>query len=338
MSKGVTREWALYGGAGFIGQHLANSILSKSPGDSVTLLDIRSPAEQGWKAPLEEYVSTGRLKHVIADVRDFSQLEKNSHPFNTIVNLAAIHREPGHTQDEYFETNVTGAENICRLAEQVACKEIIFTSSIAVYGIHDRPVDETTTPEPKMPYGQSKLKAEEIHKSWAERNSGKLSIVRPGGVFGRGENGNVTRLVGEMLKRKRAIQINPDQVKAGIYIEELLSIIDWLRSQPTGGEGYHLVNGVTETPITFDAYGNALRKLKGFERRAFVVPESLLKIASGMLTPLSAVFSCQSKFHPRRITKLTLVNDVRATKLAEMGYPFRWSLEDALTDWLEQGL
>jgi hypothetical protein len=98
------------------------------------------------------------------------------------------------------------------------------------------------------------------------------------------------------------------------------------------------VNAVTAEPLTFNAYGEALNKLRRFEKQPFVVPESLLKMASSLLTPLSLVFSSHSKVHPRRITKLTLVNDVRATELREMGYPYRWPLDGALDHWLKQGL
>jgi nucleoside-diphosphate-sugar epimerase len=338
MNNDKPQKWALYGGAGFIGQHLANSILSRSASDSVTLLDLLSPQEQGWRAPLQPFLENGRLSAVKADVRDYRQLQVASDAFDVMVNLAAIHREPGHEKEEYFETNVSGARNICQLAEEVGCGEIIFTSSISVYGIHDRPADENSTPVPKMPYGQSKLEAEDIHRDWANRVGGKLSIIRPGVVFGRGEEGNVSRLVSEMLKRDRAIRIHPDQVKAGIYIEELLSIIHWLRTQDPGPPGFHLVNGVTETPITFNAYGRALDLVKNLRKQPFTAPEVLLKTAAATLTPLSRFFPAGSKVHPRRITKLTLVNDIRATALMDMGYPFSWSLESALEHWLQEGL
>jgi nucleoside-diphosphate-sugar epimerase len=338
MSEEQAKEWGIYGGAGFIGQHLALSVLERHPGDRVTLLDIVPPARQGWRVPLERHLAGGRLDIVQADVRDYGQMAGDAKPFDVIVNLAAVHREPGHGPEEYFETNVSGAENCCRIARESACREIIFTSSIAVYGIHDRSVDEHSRPEPKMPYGQSKLRAEGIYQKWAEETGGRLSIIRPGVVFGKGERGNVTRLVGEMLKRNRSMQIRPDQIKAGIYIEELLGIIHWLRAQTPGEAGFHLVNGVTEPPLTFNSYGQALEKTHGFGKRPFVVPESLLKGSAGLLTPLSRFFSSRSKFHPRRITKLTLVNDVRATQLLEMGYPYQWPLDDALAHWLEQGL
>jgi hypothetical protein len=78
--------------------------------------------------------------------------------------------------------------------------------------------------------------------------------------------------------------------------------------------------------------------MKHFENRPFTAPEVLLKTAAAMLTPFSRLFPAGSKVHPRRITKLTLINDIRATALMDMEYPFTWSLEAALTHWLDKGL
>jgi len=338
MDENRQCEWGLYGGAGFIGQHLAYSILNSHPDHQVTLLDLRGPGAFKWIAPLEKYVAAGRLHVHEADVREYEQLAGYPRKFDVIVNLAAILREPGHRREEYFETNVSGARNVCRVAEEMGCNEIIFTSTVAVYGIHDQTVDERSTPQPKMPYGQSKLEAEAIHRQWAEKTGGRLSIIRPGVVFGTGENGNATRLVREMLNRQRSIQIRPDQIKAGIYIEELIEICHWLRTRPPGPSGFHLVNAVSKEPLTFNAYGQTLDKMRHFSSKPFTVPESLLKLTAAMTTPLSWIFPSSSKFHPRRITKLTLVNDVRATELSALGYPFHWPLDEAMEHWLEQGL
>ena len=77
------------------------------------------------------------------------------------------------------------------------CKQIIFTSSISPYGIEDKLKDEDTIPCPNTPYGSSKLAAEKIHIAWQNRDIKNriLTIVRPGVVFGKGEGGNMSRLV-----------------------------------------------------------------------------------------------------------------------------------------------
>jgi len=331
-------DWGLYGGAGFIGQHLAYSILSKYPQDRVTLLDIRCSSDLEWKVPLESFLATERLTLLNVDVRDIRQVLKMAKPFDVMINLAAVHREPGHRPEEYFETNVSGARNICRMARDTACQEIIFTSSISVYGVHDHSVDEHSRLQPKTPYGQSKLEAENIHKAWADRTGGRLSIIRPGVVFGPGENGNVTRLVRESLKRGRAIQLEPDQPKAGIYIEELLNLIHWLRLQPLAAGECHLVNGVSNENLSFNDFGEALQKLQNFEKKPFKVSVPLLKAAILLMKPLGLVLPGTSKIHPVRLSKLTRANDIRSAELLTAGYSFSWPLEKALADWIEKGL
>ena len=338
MSTSESNQWALYGGAGFIGQQLAFSILNRIPQAHVHLLDIQDPAGISWKVPLDRFLGSDRLTIGRCDVRNAASLRQNSAKFDVIVNLAAVHREPGHRPAEYFETNVAGARNVCALAEEVGCREILFTSSISVYGIHDRPVDEATPVQARTPYGKSKLEAEGVHQEWARRTGGRLSIIRPGVVFGRGEEGNVARLLREMLKRDRAIRIRPDQAKAGIYIEELVDVFHWLRSQALLAGESQLVNGVSAECLTFNAYGRVLQDLCSFKRPPLTVPGTLLCLFSSLLNPLAGLFSPGFGFHPQRLAKLVTANDIRPAVLNRMGYPFAWPLERALADWLEKGI
>ena len=39
-----------------------------------------------------------------------------------VANFAAVHREPGHEDHEYYECNLLGAENVCNWVERVGCK------------------------------------------------------------------------------------------------------------------------------------------------------------------------------------------------------------------------
>ncbi len=338
MSTEHSQRWALYGGAGFIGQHLALSILQRFPQDCVHLLDLQAPGAISWKAPLQQYLGTPRLELHQCDVRDLASLRQHAAPFRVMVNLAAIHREPGHRAAEYFATNVAGAENICTLADEVNCRELLFTSSISVYGLHDQGVDEDTTPQPRTPYGQSKLQAEQVQRDWAQRSGGRLAIIRPGVVFGSGEDGNVTRLVREMLKRQRPIRIHPDQVKAGIYIQELVDVVHWLRQQALAAKEVQLINGVSHESLSFNAYGRTLGRIRELPNAPLVVPGRALDWATALMSPLAGLFPSGARFHPQRLRKLLRANDIRPTALNRMGYPFHWPLQRALADWLEKGL
>jgi nucleoside-diphosphate-sugar epimerase len=162
-----------------------------------------------------------------------------------IFNLAAVHREPGHNDGEFFFTNLIGAENVCQFAENVGCDTIFFTSSISPYGISDDVKDENTIPIPVTAYGSSKFAAEKIHQIWQAKNklTRRLVIVRPGVVFGPGEGGNVSRLIKAVLNRYFFYMGNKNTRKAGVYVKELCNAMFWVFSrQETTGELVSLFN------------------------------------------------------------------------------------------------
>lgn len=338
MITAKNTNWWLFGGAGFIGQYFARSVLSRDSEARVYLLDIRDPSRVGWKAGLGAFANNDRLGFFSCDVRNTIQIAARPQPGDVILNLAAVHREPGHRPSEYFETNLKGAENICRLAEDCGCDEILFTSSISVYGEHHAVADEDSTPSPKTAYGQSKLQAEEIHIRWAERTSGKLTIIRPGVVFGPGEGGNVSRLLKESLRRQRAIYLQPDLAKAGIYIDELIELIHWLHLQAETRGNPLLVNGVSGDLLHFNDYGMALQEMLHFERPPLNIPINALAFALKLASPLKYLVSTSSKLHPERLIKLTRPNAIRSQRLQVWGYPYAWPLDRALTDWIDRGI
>ena len=123
----------IFGGAGYIGTHLARYLLSTKRFDHVHLADIRQP---DWEM---ENVSSS-----ITDVRQPIPRELISKQPTWIFNFAAIHREPGHEPHEYFDTNLAGARNVCAHADAVGCENVFFSSSISVYGPTEGPTRSST--------------------------------------------------------------------------------------------------------------------------------------------------------------------------------------------------
>ena len=109
-------------------------------------------------------------------------------------------------------------------AEKWNIKKIVFTSSIAPYGAAEELKKETTLPTPNTAYGISKLVAEKIHEKWqnGDATHRQLTIVRPGVVLGKGENGNTTRLYWAIRGHKFAYPGRKDTIKACIYVKELV--------------------------------------------------------------------------------------------------------------------
>ena len=204
-------SFIIFGGCGFIGTHMARLLRELRPDAKVYIADIEAEGSE-----------FSRFVDVRKPISMSGEFDKDT----LIFNFAAIHRTPGHPDHAYFETNIRGAENVCEFARKHGIENIVFTSSIAPYGAAEDLKTEDTLPTPNTPYGISKLVAEEIHREWAAENENRrLSIVRPGIVFGTGEQGYMTRLYQALKKHKFAYAGRKDTIKACIYVKDLVRVM-----------------------------------------------------------------------------------------------------------------
>jgi nucleoside-diphosphate-sugar epimerase len=80
------------------------------------LADFRRTPSTTWPDDLQVHQQNGRVQCVELDVRQPILHLDLPLDVELIVNLAAVHREPGHEPDEYFATNLPGADNVCAWA------------------------------------------------------------------------------------------------------------------------------------------------------------------------------------------------------------------------------
>lgn len=325
----------IFGGTGFIGCFFAEFLLSNSHSDKVYLVDIE-PIESKSSLFRRNQLINKNIVYVKGDVRKPLNWFTPSEKISLVVNLAAIHREPGHEQYEYFETNLYGAENICDWSVMVNCQNILFTSSISPYNVNQELKDETSLPLPSSAYGCSKLIAEKIHQIWQAQDDSnrRLVIVRPGVVFGPGEGGNVTRLIKAVLHHYFFYMGNQDTRKAGVYVKELCNAMWWvLQRQVANDEHFSLFNmSMTPGPSIQD-YVNSVCKVAKIKRFVPSLPYSLLLIISHFIDLLARPLGIKHPFSPVRIYKLVRSNNISPNYLVENGYEYRYTLDTAFADW-----
>lgn len=326
-------NYIITGGTGFIGTHLTNLIKEHCKDAQVWNLDIvkpgtPNPVVKDYKPALRDG-QTLQSTYVECDIRrPIGNLPFSPTENDIIFNFAAVHRTPGHEDHEYFETNIYGAENVVAFAEKWNIKKIVFTSSIAPYGAAEELKEETTLPTPNTPYGISKLVAEKIHQAW--QNGGKdrhLTIVRPGVVFGKGENGNFTRLYWAIRGHKFAYPGRKDTIKACIYVKELVRFIFWnvtKRDSP-----FEIYNCCFEPAYTIEHIVLAMKKVTGLTQFVPDIPNWLIMPAATVIGALGAPMG----ICPARVKKLQISTNISGKQLAECGYKFKWSFEEALDDW-----
>ena len=312
----------IIGGSGFIGGHLFSKLSQKN---KVFIIDLKANnSNDQFKMD---------IKKKIKNLNELNNID-------LIINLAAIHKEPGHEDYEYFETNIKGAENVCEFAENIGCKNIIFTSSIAPYGIEDKLKDETTVPQPVTAYGSSKLQAEKIHVAWQKKDEANriLTIVRPGIVFGKFENANMYRMVKLVHKRFFFYMGNRNTAKASIYVKELVNQLIWVNTKQNKDELQKnvLFNAAMWPNPTIQEYVKTTCKVFNIKRFIPSVPYTFLLSLGYIFEIFFRLIGKNNLFSPVRLRKLVRSNLIKPSFLINNNYKFQYSLETAFADWKKE--
>ena len=213
------------GGSGFIGTRLVEYLLKD--GHNVKIYD---------KVESKTYPELT----TVGDVRDREALIKACEGMDIIYNLAAEHADNVTPLSLYDEVNVGGAENVVAAAKINDINRIIFTSSVAIYGLDKGECDETFEPDPFNEYGRSKLKAEQVFLKWqAEDPNNTLIILRPSAIFGETNRGNIYNLLKQVHSGKFIMIGKGDNKKSIGYVGNIAAFLAYLAEHKSGLEIYN---------------------------------------------------------------------------------------------------
>lgn len=170
------------GGAGFIGSHVADSLLAM--GHRVVVLDDLSGGFRE-NVPAKALFVQGTVTDAALVDRLFAE-----HRFDHVYHLAAYAAEGlSHFIRRFnYTNNVVGSMTLINASVNHGVTCFVYTSSIAVYGPGQTPMREGMTPEPEDPYGIAKY-AVELDLKAAKRMFGLDSVIfRPHNVYGERQN------------------------------------------------------------------------------------------------------------------------------------------------------
>ena len=326
----------IFGGCGFIGLYFAEKALDLNLFNNLYLVDIREPEDSVGKLKYQKLLGTGKVKFLKRDVRENLNDILIKENLTTILNFAAIHREPGHQAFEYGETNIAGAKNVCDFARFNNCKNIIFTSSIAVYGPGEHEKNESTKTKPSTPYGKSKLEAEKVHLIWQKEDPFNriLSICRPGVVFGAGEKGNVTRLVKFIKKRLFFYMNNKDLKKGGLYVKELINMLIWVSNNQIQKKMSNLVlfNACMYPCPTIEDFAVNISKKVNHSGKFISMPGFIINFFLFLSLIYTKLFKINNSLNYHRIIKLFRSNTIVPLYLVQNKYHFEYDLKKSFDD------
>lgn len=266
-------------------------------------------------------------KSKIGDVRNIDSLRKTI-TGNIVINLAAVHRDDVQNKDDYKQTNVNGAKNVISVCNENKIDKIIFTSTVAVYGLVGFSASEEDKVNPFNEYGRTKFEAEEQLRSWQSREDNSLIIIRPTVIFGEGNRGNVYNLLNQIALGKFLMVGAGENKKSMAYIG---NIVAFLEACILSEQKYALYNYVDTPDLTMNQLVQLVRsRLKAKGGVGLRVPFWLGLLLGYLADGASKLTSKNLPVSSLRVKKFAASSQFQSAKASLEGFvpPFR--LEEGL--------
>src|ERR671936_1998270 len=184
-------RWAISGGAGFLGLHLARRLLAD--GHDVRTLDVVALDEPELERSVEE---------LRGDVRDRARVLELCAGAEVVVHAAAALPIQA-SRESIRSVNVGGTENVLIAARDADVRRVVLISSTAVYGVPEKhPIEEDDPLVGVGSYGESKIDAEALCRVAAV----ETTIVRPKTFIGP-ERLGVFEILFDWIREGRRIYI-----------------------------------------------------------------------------------------------------------------------------------
>jgi UDP-4-keto-D-QuiNAc 4-reductase len=187
LNGSADRRVFISGATGFVGRHLGEALARQ---EWQVMAGARREARTEFPGVthqrLELFAEPQRWREAMQSCRAVVHLAARVHELHAAPQLDA----------EYSRVNVEGSEFVARQALDAGVPRFIFLSSVKVNGEGGaKPYRTVDPPDPKDPYGRSKLAAERRLQNLCSSGGMDLVIIRPPLVYGPGVRANFRRLL-----------------------------------------------------------------------------------------------------------------------------------------------
>jgi len=305
----------IIGGSGFIGTYLIKDL-------NDSCIDVKN---------IDKIVSSryGNITS-IADIRDVDAINNNLEPCDWLVLLAAEHADNVTPTSLYYDVNVNGARNVIDVAEQKGINKILFTSTVAVYGLNKINPTEHSPKDPFNHYGKSKHQAEEILINWYNEkpNERSLIIIRPTVTFGPGNIGNVYNLLHQISINKFIMIGNGDNKKSMSYVENVSAFICYCIKKDL--KGYNLFNYADKPDLTTKELVAQAEIALGKKTIPLKIPYALGIMGGYFFDMLSKLTGKKYPISAVRIQKFCATTQFSSVHVEQTGFKPKFTLNEGL--------
>jgi UDP-glucose 4-epimerase len=262
LDKIDTRLALVTGGAGFIGSHLVDRLVS-----------------DGWRVRVLDNLSSGRMENIEhhkdnrdveilkGDLKNPEEAKRTVRDVDVVFHYAANPEVRVSTTNPeiHFNENVVATFNLLEAMRRNDVGELVFASSSSVYGEPEEiPVGEEAPIRPVSVYGASKAACENLIHAYSKLYGIRAIVLRYANVVGpRLRHGVIWDFVNKLKKNPSELEILGDgkQVRSYIYIYDAIeaTIIAWRRS----ANDFEVYNVASEDWITVDEIADEVMRVMG---------------------------------------------------------------------------
>lgn len=306
---------AVIGGSGFIGTNVIR-LLHEVEDYELSNLDKRDSTDFSNITKLVNVLDKAALLQALDGV-------------DTVVLLAAEHQDNVQPISLYYDVNVEGMRNVLAAMEKNNIKRLVFTSSVAIYGLDKNNPDESFPADPFNHYGKSKWEAELLLQGWYEDHADwNINIIRPTVVFGEGNRGNVFNLLNQIASGRFMMIGAGKNQKSMSYVGNISAFIVYLIQHSR--EGYVVHNYVDKPDFTTNDIVYNTGKVLGKRISGLRIPYWIGMLGGYAFDVLSFVTRKKFAISSVRVRKFCAVTKYDATKVAQSGFVPPYTMEEGL--------
>ena len=281
------------GASGFLGGRIAQLLAKRG-------VEVRALVRHGRDMP---HLTGTQVQIQSGDLSDPNSLSRAVIGVSHVIHCAACSTDWA-PWPVFFESNVTGVENLVRAAaRQPRLERFLHVSTTDVYGYPESPCDEShPLTDVALPYNRSKCMGEQLIWDGAKEFGLPLTVVRPATIFGpRGKAFVID--IARLIRQQTMAVIDGGRVPGGFcYVDNAANGIIQAATHPsTEGQAYNLTDG---TGVTWRRYVDTLADALGERRpwinlpskvafataRAFETAHRFLRLSGNPLLTRHAVF------------------------------------------------
>ena len=308
--------YTIIGGSGFVGTRLIELLNSEC---HLNLDKNRSPFFND--------------QTIIGDIRNKEQIVFANNT-KAVVLLAAEHRDDVSPTSLYYDVNVKGTQNVLDKMDEQGIKHLVFTSSVAVYGLNKTNPDESHPVDPFNHYGKSKWQAEQLIQRWYTKDPvGKsVTVIRPTVIFGERNRGNVYNLLKQISSGRFMMVGNGNNKKSMAYVGNIVAFIkDQLEKSK---EGYYIFNYSDQPDLTMNELIALIENKMNITIPKVKIPYALGLLAGYCFDFYSKISGNKLSISSVRVKKFCATTQFNSTKI-KSNFDTPYSLDEGLTKTLE---